>query len=238
MTFEAHTGQRPSNAMLAAAGAAALLIAGAALAKADTARLDADPAKIDNAAVNQISATIADASGPQTKLSGVAATPMAKEKISGSELPAKAESAAQKTLYHAIASDERFTILTTLLRQSDLPGLLQTNEAAHTIFAPTDDAFKKLSKTTLAELQDPKNAERLKALLANHMVEGRLASAQFSQQQDKVKSSAGQLLRIDVSQAKTKGVTIGQARVTQTDLIATNGVIHAIDTVLTPQEKS
>lgn len=130
-------------------------------------------------------------------------------------------------------------IVDTAIADKDLEGLVAAVQAAmlvealksegpFTIFAPTDDAFKRLGKETLLKLVE--NPEQLQSILLYHAVSGKVYSG------DVVKlSSATTLNGADVSISIKKGsVYINNARVIKTDILATNGVIHKIDRVLLP----
>lgn len=125
------------------------------------------------------------------------------------------------------ASSADFETLVTAVQAAGLVETLQ-GEGPFTVFAPTDAAFAKLPEGTLeALLQD---TDKLTAILTYHVVAGKVTAA------DVVKLSSaqtvqGQSLAIDTS----RGVQVGSANVVQTDIMASNGVIHVIDTVLLPQ---
>jgi uncharacterized surface protein with fasciclin (FAS1) repeats len=99
-----------------------------------------------------------------------------------------------------------------------------------TVFAPSNDAFKAVPAKTLDELAA--NPEKLKAVLTFHVVPGKLAAADIKN--SNVKSLNGAVLA--VSKAGTF-VTVENAAVTDADLLATNGVVHVVDTVLLPPAK-
>jgi len=130
-------------------------------------------------------------------------------------------------------------IVDTAIADKDLEALVAAVQAAtlvealksegpFTIFAPTDEAFKKLGRATLeALLADP---DQLRGILLYHAVSGKVYSG------DVVKlESATTLNGADVSiMVKNGKVYVNNARVIKTDILATNGVIHKIDTVLLP----
>lgn len=120
---------------------------------------------------------------------------------------------------------------TTLARAIEAAGLAETlkGEGPFTIFAPTDEAFAKLPQDTLnALLQD---RERLASILTYHVLPQRVGSAAVAELASATTVN-GQELSIGAAGGK---VTVGSATVTQADIPATNGVIHAIDTVLLPE---
>jgi uncharacterized surface protein with fasciclin (FAS1) repeats len=123
---------------------------------------------------------------------------------------------------------------TTLLAAVKAAGLVDTLKGAgpFTVFAPTDEAFAKLPPGTVeALLKDP---EKLKTILLYHVVSGKVMAAQVI----KMKSAMtveGSPLKIHVSGGS---VMVNNAKVTKTDIVCDNGVIHVIDTVLMPKPKS
>jgi uncharacterized surface protein with fasciclin (FAS1) repeats len=119
-----------------------------------------------------------------------------------------------------------FNTLATALTAAGLINTLK-GEGPFTVFAPTDAAFAKLPKETLdAVLAD--NA-KLTSILTYHVVAGKVASDEVVNMTS-AKTLQGQDVMIDAS----NGVKINDATVVATDVECTNGVIHAIDTVLMP----
>jgi uncharacterized surface protein with fasciclin (FAS1) repeats len=98
-----------------------------------------------------------------------------------------------------------------------------------TVFAPTDAAFAKVPKATLAALA--KDKSKLKAVLLYHVAKGKLTAAKVVKLHS-VKTLNGQSLKVRVSHGT---VTVGGAGVIKTDIGASNGVIHVINKVLIPR---
>lgn len=121
----------------------------------------------------------------------------------------------------------RFTTLTALLKMSGLAGTL-AKKGPFTVFAPTDAAFAKVPKATLAALA--RNKARLRAVLLHHVVKGQVTAAQ-AMKLSSAKTLEGKSLEIRVKSGK---VTVGGATVTKADVLASNGVIHVINNVLIP----
>jgi len=125
-----------------------------------------------------------------------------------------------------------FKTLAAALKAADLVDALK-GAGPFTVFAPTDEAFAKLPPGTVEMLLKPENKAKLTAILKYHVVKGEVKA-------DKVVglTSADTLngQRVDVS-VKDSVVSIDKARVTKTDIQCSNGVIHVIDTVLTPSTK-
>ncbi len=101
------------------------------------------------------------------------------------------------------------------------------------MFAPTDEAFAKLPKATLDDLLKPENKAKLVAILTYHVVPGAVKAA------DVVNLTTAATVNGANVTVKVEGsaVMINTAKVTATDIIASNGVIHVIDAVLLPPAK-
>lgn len=132
-----------------------------------------------------------------------------------------------KNIVETAEAAGNFTILKKALAET---GLLETLKSGnYTVFAPTDEAFKKLPPNALELLMA--DEEGLKRILLYHVVEGKMMSADVVKQSE-VRTMQGSKAPIKV---KENGkVKIDGSRIVQTDILAANGVIHVIDTVITP----
>jgi uncharacterized surface protein with fasciclin (FAS1) repeats len=139
----------------------------------------------------------------------------------------KAKSA--PTIVGVASSNADFETLTAALTAAGLVGTLE-GEGPFTVFAPTDAAFEKLPAGTLDDLLKPENKDKLVAILTYHVVPGSVKAA------DVVKlTSATTVNGQDVAIAVDGGtVKVDGATVTATDIAASNGVIHVIDSVILP----
>jgi uncharacterized surface protein with fasciclin (FAS1) repeats len=119
----------------------------------------------------------------------------------------------------------------TLVAAVKAAGLVETLQGTgpFTVFAPTDEAFAKLPKGTVEDLLKPENKAKLVAILTYHVVAGKVMAADVKTM--KAKTVNGQSLDVKVSDS---GVTVDNAKVVKTDVAASNGVIHVIDTVVLP----
>ncbi len=119
----------------------------------------------------------------------------------------------------------------TLVAAVKAAGLVETLQGPgpFTVFAPTDDAFAKLPKGTVEDLLKPENKEKLVAILTYHVVAGKVMAADVKTM--KAKTVNGKSLDVKVSDGV---VTVDKAKVIKTDVPASNGVIHVIDTVVLP----
>ncbi|WP_019008352.1 fasciclin domain-containing protein [Deinococcus aquatilis] len=131
------------------------------------------------------------------------------------------------TIAAIVANDPNFSTLLTAVQAAGLASTL-SSAGPFTVFAPTNAAFAKVPQDQLnALLNDP---AALKALLLYHVVPGRVTAAQVVNL-----STAKTVNGANVTIAVNGGtVTINDSTVTQTDIAASNGIIHVIDTVLMP----
>jgi uncharacterized surface protein with fasciclin (FAS1) repeats len=127
------------------------------------------------------------------------------------------------------ASSDQFKTLVAAITAAGLAEVLQA-EGPYTVFAPTDAAFAKLPAGTVDNLLKPENKEQLIAVLKYHVLSGKVMAADVKTM--KATTVQGQDLQLDVSD---KGVYVDNAKVVQTDILADNGVIHVIDTVILPK---
>ena len=121
----------------------------------------------------------------------------------------------------------------TLAAALTAAGLVPTLKGAgpFTVFAPTDAAFAKLPKGTVEDLLKPENKAKLTAILTYHVVAGKVMAA------DVVKLTSAKTVQGGTAKVSTMGgtVMIDASHVTTTDIAASNGVIHVIDTVMMPK---
>ena len=136
-------------------------------------------------------------------------------------------SAQAKDIVDTAVGAGSFTTLVTALKAAGLVETLK-GKGPFTVFAPTDEAFAKIPKADLDALLMDKS--KLTAVLTYHVGPGKVQSKDIKS--GKVKTVQGSELTI----AKTgAGVTVDAAKVTSADIVADNGVIHVIDTVVMPK---
>ena len=140
--------------------------------------------------------------------------------------------AADKDIVATAVAAGSFTTLAKALQAADLVETLQ-GTGPFTVFAPTDEAFAKLPAGTLASLLEPANKPKLQRILKAHVVAGKVMAADDVKTRS-VKTVSGDTLPIASSEG---GVTIHGAKVVKTDIAASNGVIHVIDTVIVPKDE-
>lgn len=120
----------------------------------------------------------------------------------------------------------------TLVAAVQAAGLEETldGEGPYTVFAPTDEAFASLPEGTVEKLVKPENQEALGQILAYHVVAGAVPSADI--EAGTIGTVEGSEVEVAVDAA---GVIVnGESNVVQPDVVADNGVIHVVDTVLLP----
>ncbi|PPD28476.1 MAG: Nex18 symbiotically induced protein [Hyphomicrobium sp.] len=145
-------------------------------------------------------------------------------------LPVNTANAETKDIVDVAAGNGKFTTLVAAVKAA---GLLETlkGKGPFTVFAPTDDAFAKLPKGTIEDLLKPENKAKLTAILTYHVTSGKVMAADIKGKKSSVKSVQGGEIAVDA----TDGVKVNDAKVVIADVAASNGVIHAIDTVIMPK---
>jgi len=132
----------------------------------------------------------------------------------------------------AVAAGQ-FNTLAAALKAAGLVDTLK-GKGPFTVFAPTDDAFKKLPAGTVEMLLKPENKDKLVAILTYHVAAGEVPAKTVVGLKNATTVN-GQ--RVDITVTGGKVMLDGRATVTKTDIKASNGIIHVIDTVLLPADK-
>jgi uncharacterized surface protein with fasciclin (FAS1) repeats len=144
-------------------------------------------------------------------------------------LPINDVSAAEeKTIVGVAAGAGQFNTLVAAVKAAGLVDTLN-GPGPFTVFAPTDEAFAKLPAGTVENLLKPQNKEQLAAILTYHVLPGKVMAADVKSMGAKTVNSKEVAIKLDGGK-----VTVGPATVVKTDIPASNGVIHVIDTVLIP----
>jgi len=134
-----------------------------------------------------------------------------------------------KDIVETAMSTGMFNTLASALRSADLVDTLK-GTGPYTVFAPTDEAFAKIPASTLQMLMRPENKDKLRSILMYHVVPGRTDSKAVMAM-DSARTAGGQNLSIMMMGDR---VMVGNAHIVKADVMASNGVIHVIDTVLMP----
>lgn len=147
--------------------------------------------------------------------------------------PARAESKCatecSKDIVDTAVAAGQFKTLAAALNAAGLVDTLK-GKGPFTVFAPTDEAFAKLPKGTVEDLLKPENKAKLVAVLTYHVVPAKAMAADVKDG-GSYKSVQGKELVASIKDGK---VSISGASVLKTDIAATNGVIHVIDSVMIP----
>lgn len=146
-----------------------------------------------------------------------------------SALPLSAARAETKDIVDVAAGAGSFNTLVTAVKAAGLAETLKGG-GPFTVFAPTDEAFAKLPQGTVEDLLKPENKAKLVKIITYHVVEAKVMARDIWGKMI-AKSVEGGSLMVDA----TDGVKINDAKVVSADVAASNGVIHAIDTVLLPK---
>ena len=139
-------------------------------------------------------------------------------------------------------SSHDFSTLVAALKAADLVSALQS-DGPFTVFAPTNAAFSKIDSNTLNSLLEPKNKKQLTSILTYHVIKGKLTAADVVEALEKGK---GEVELTTLSGAKLKAIKNDEgillrdqngaySHIEKTDLLASNGVIHVIDSVVMPK---
>lgn len=136
--------------------------------------------------------------------------------------------AKEQTIVEIAAGNPDFSTLVAAVKAAGLVDTLNS-EGPFTVFAPTNAAFAKLPAGTVDDLLKPENKEKLVAVLTYHVVAGEVKAADVVKL-SKADTVNGKAIMIDTA----SGVKINNANVTATDIDASNGVIHVLDTVILP----
>ena len=149
---------------------------------------------------------------------------------------------AQKTIVDVAAGNDDFSTLVTAVKAADLAETL-SSDGPFTVFAPNNAAFSKVDKATLTTLLKPENKSALAGILTYHVVAGKLTAADVAAA---LKKEGGMVTLETVNGAP---ITVMQkdgkiwlkdqkgnsSEIIATDVMASNGVIHVIDTVVMPE---
>lgn len=137
---------------------------------------------------------------------------------------------AGKSIVEIAAGAEDFSTLVAAVKAAELVDVL-SSKGPFTVFAPTNEAFAKLPKGTVESLLKPENKDKLIAVLKYHVVPGKVMAKDVVKV-DSAKTAQGSSVTVTV---EGKTVKVDNANVIKTDIEASNGVIHVIDTVIIPE---
>jgi uncharacterized surface protein with fasciclin (FAS1) repeats len=154
--------------------------------------------------------------------------------LTGATAPAMARPESDRPSRDLVETAAEAGSFNTLAKALQAGGLVEAlkGPGPFTVFAPTDEAFAKLPAGTLETLLKPENRPRLVEILKSHVVAGRVEAAQVLDSPVLESLQGGSLLISDGA----GGPRVDNAKILKTDVQATNGVIHVIDTVLMPKD--
>ena len=132
-------------------------------------------------------------------------------------------------LIETIARQDKFSTFTRLMASSGTNSVLD-DAGDFTVFVPTNEAFAKIPEHKINELLNEANQTKLKSLLSYHILAGRVMADHLGGTPSRRAFSGDYLAFTDSDGLKVNGASI-QAR----NIEATNGVVHAVDTVLVPE---
>lgn len=139
------------------------------------------------------------------------------------------EDTATTTVVDVAAENADFSTLVSAIQAADLADTL-AGDGPFTVFAPTNEAFAKLPEETLQALMQPENRQVLAKILTYHVVPGEVMAADLTD--GPITTVEGNAVMINLDD----GVGINDATVVTPDIMASNGVIHAIDEVILPPD--
>jgi uncharacterized surface protein with fasciclin (FAS1) repeats len=142
-----------------------------------------------------------------------------------------ASPAAAADIVETAAANGSFTTLVAAVKAAGLVDTLK-GPGPFTVFAPTDEAFKKLPAGTVENLLKPENKTQLTKVLTYHVVPGKVMASDVKGKTTTAKTVEGSTVAIDASGSAVK---VDNATVSKADVTASNGVIHVIDTVIMPK---
>ncbi len=160
-------------------------------------------------------------------------TAMPQPTTAPTEAPTMEPTTAPKSIVDIAASDERFSTLVTAIKAAGLVDTLK-GEGPFTVFAPTNDAFAALPAGTLDSLLKPENKQQLTDILLYHVVPGKVMASDVAALDGKMADTALKGKQIAIKTDMGNVYLNDKVKVIATDIEASNGVIHVIDSVLLP----
>ena len=135
----------------------------------------------------------------------------------------------QVDIVDTAVGDGNFTTLAAALEAGGLIATLKS-DGPFTVFAPTDEAFAKLPEGTIEMLLRPENKDKLVAILTYHVIPGKVSAADVVKL-NSAATASGEDVKVSI---REQSVFINDSRVVAIDIDASNGVIHAVDSVILP----
>jgi uncharacterized surface protein with fasciclin (FAS1) repeats len=149
--------------------------------------------------------------------------------LAGSLFAHAANFSPEKNIIDNLSADASFTTLMKALQAADLIETLK-GAGPFTVFAPNDAAFARLPKGMLDNLLKPENKARLASILTYHVMPGKFTAAEVEKMKQLDTVNGDQLIFTVSGNIKA----VDNAKVLQTDIACSNGLIHIIDTPVVP----
>lgn len=140
-----------------------------------------------------------------------------------------------ENVYEAIKHDERFTILSKILDRTGIGKAMSTERETFTFFAPTDDAFRRLSEKALILMMSPEGAGLVAAILGQHLVPKSYLYSSELRRKDSVKTLHGNKLKI---REESNVLQIEEAHILMPVIAASNAVVFPVDKVLPARRRA
>jgi len=149
--------------------------------------------------------------------------------LAGSLFARAATFSPEKNIIDNLSGDASFT---TLMKALQAAGLMETLKGTgpFTVFAPNDAAFARLPKGMLDDLLKPESKDRLASILTYHVMPGKFTAAEVEKMKQLDTVNGDQLIFTVSGNIKA----VDNAKVLQTDIACSNGLIHIIDTPVIP----
>lgn len=161
--------------------------------------------------------------------------PMKKISVVAAALCISATAASAANIVETASQAGTFKTLLAAAQAAGLADALATTNNI-TVFAPSDEAFAKLPAGTVESLLKPENKDQLAAILTYHVLPRKLASNQLLEGPFHVRTLKATADRTLAISKGADGVSVDNAKVVKADIVADNGIIHVIDTVLLPSK--
>lgn len=137
-----------------------------------------------------------------------------------------------KNIVEVAMADPKFSMLVSLIQTAGLADTL-SGPGPFTVFAPTNEAFAKIPADKLNALKN--DPEKLKMVLLYHVLSMKVASSDARTMMAPTAEGSSASVKVKMKDGRASEVKVDKARVIQADIMASNGVIHVIDTVLMPK---
>lgn len=140
----------------------------------------------------------------------------------------------KENVYDVIKTDKRFTILSEILEKTGIGKAMAEERETFTFFAPTDDAFRKLSEPAITILKSPEGKGMVAAILGQHLIPKSYLYSNDLRRRDSVKNLHGNKLKI---KEESNVLLLAGAHILVPGIVASNAVVFPVDKVLPARRK-